>query len=77
MRRITRERGPWITEADTERRYKDGSKREIVVTVEPRGVRLRAKGTRSTVWVSWSMIYLKGCELATPAKRVRITRNAV
>lgn len=64
MYRINRERGPWLTESDSDRRYghsQGGEKRPLVVVVEPRGVRMRPKGCRAgEVFVNWSTIYLRG-----------------
>jgi hypothetical protein len=64
MYRLSKERGPWLTECDSDRRYghsQGGEKRPLVVVVEPRGVRLRPKGCRAgEVFITWSTVYLRG-----------------
>ena len=61
MRKLTRERGPWITEGRSDRGDGQGDKRPLVVVVEPRGVRLRPKGCRTgSYFITWETIYLRG-----------------
>lgn len=80
MWKISKERGPWETESDT----RWGSKQvPIVVTIEPRGVRVRPKGTRVVLRLPWTTILDKAAEAHALAKRAekatkrkaRITRG--
>lgn len=55
--KIDRTRGPWQTEAKSERRYRDGTRRPLLIEVEPLCVVYRAKGTRQRFRLTHEKLY--------------------
>lgn len=71
--KINKVRGPWESEADSDERYKRGPRRgelrELMLTIEPRCIVLRPKGTRRGLRVSLGRIYQLACQIEAESKR--------
>lgn len=80
MWKITKCRGPWLTEGLSERRYHGGSRRELVVKIEPRCVVYWPFGTRKEFRITHEKIYelaVKAFADAQPRRRRRTVRRGV
>lgn len=82
--KINRTRGPWQTEAKSERRYRDGSRRPLMIEVEPLCVVYRAKGTRQSFRLTHERLYqlcvqahVDSCRAAKRRRRRRPVRRGV
>lgn len=77
--KINKTRGPWETESRSERRFKRGGYRPLMVEVEPLRIVYRPKGTQQRVSITHEKVYQLAClahaEANRTTKRRTVTRG--
>jgi hypothetical protein len=71
--KISKVRGPWESEADSDERYTRGPRRgeyrELMVEIEPRCFVFRPKGTRRRLRLSMERAYQLACQIEAESRR--------
>lgn len=71
MWKVNKVRGPWQTEALSERKDKTGQRRPLIIEIEPLCIVLRPKGTRQRFRLTHAKVYEMAVMAHADANRKR------